>query len=320
MFKNLDSLNPLQSLSPESSSRFLNPPAIYSFFKRVKDLKESIQSQGWATCPPAQNPKLIIQMFFESSSRTRMSFEIAAHRLGHSFIHYQMDESTSHSKGESVKDSLKLASSYGADVVIYRVSEAECVKTLKEENGTCKFICAGAGTLYHPTQALLDTYTLYEYLRSHKRSLDSPSTGLLEGLKIVFIGDVLNSRVFYSHWELSQVLGYSVGQCTASFREVPGTSRFHDLEEAALWADVIVRLRDQKERGASLSPSQYILKSHVLDDNPLKLLMHPGPFLRGEDLEFNLPEHKQSLIWKQKENGLYVRLALLKSLWEEDVL
>ena len=311
MFKRLDSLNP----SCGSSHNFLNSQSIYSFFQSVRVLKKDIQSQGWKACPQVQDPKLIVQMFFEPSSRTRMSFEIAAHRLGHRFIHYQMDQSTSCFKGESIKDSLRLAQSYGADAVIYRTANSEFLEDLNADE-TCKYICAGAGTLYHPTQALLDAYTLYEHSYYEKSEDKNPS---LEGFNMVFVGDVLNSRVFYSHWELSQILGYSVGQCTDTFRDVSGTSRFHEIEEAISWADIVIRLRDQKERGASVSPSKYILKAHSFDRNPHKLLMHPGPFLRGEDFEPDLPEHKQSLIWKQKENGLYVRLALLQKLWDNEV-
>lgn len=289
MFKNLSSLNGFTKAN------------LLDFFSETYEFKKAINQKGWS---PFQSPdrKLVAQIFFEPSTRTRVSFEIAAQRLGLSFSHFQMDDSTSLAKGETIQDSLKVLEASKPDLIIFRSKSDEGLNQFFESTNI-PFVCAGLGSQYHPTQALLDMFTLYEIYKTD-----------ICKLKILYVGDTKASRVVGSHVELAKILGFQTFQCSDrhhSHSEIPNQA---DLETAISNADVIIRLRTQKERGSKLEGGEFkILERHLMGTQ--KLLMHPGPFLRGEDFETHLPEHKQSLIWKQKENGLYIRSMVYKKIW-----
>lgn len=274
-----------------------------SILRSSLELKKQVAEKGWG--PQAlDQPYLVFQVFFEPSTRTRVSFETAAQRLGARHSYFQMDGFTSMSKGESIADSLRVFEMNHPDLMIIRSGEHTDVSEFYQ-NTSIPVICAGYGELYHPTQALLDLMTIMEYKKSDTTS----------GLKLLFVGDVKHSRVAHSHLELASKLGYELGQCAqeSHWSEDPLWKKFLNLNEALEWADVVIRLRTQKERGAEeVSRSYMITQEHLLKHN--LPLMHPGPFLRNEDFEFHLAEHQNSLIWKQKENGHYVRAYLMKAL------
>lgn len=294
-FEMFNQLNTLRNLSKED---------IFVFFKEIKGLKNLVSRQGWETVSSDKpKNKLIAQVFFESSTRTRISFEFAAQRLNLKLSHFQMDDSTSLSKGETIEDSLKVVEALNPDLIIYRSKQSDGLEKFFSET-KIPFVCAGYGTDYHPSQALLDMYTLFEFYGEK-----------ISDLKMLFVGDTKFSRVVGSHLELSKILGYSIKQCSDDDHSRDTIENVRDLSKAVVTSDVIMRLRTQTERGSKKIDSRLMVKAAHL--NAEVLLMHPGPFIRGEDFEYELPEHPKSLIWKQKENGLYVRAMILKKIWSD---
>lgn len=289
------------SLSQESQT------TLESILSSSLSLKYTVKEKGWGTV--ALNKSFFVfQIFFEPSTRTRVSFETAAGRLGVTHSYFQMDGFTSMSKGEGVLDSLRVFEQNAADLFIIRSgTHPEVLKFF--ESCQKPMISAGYGELYHPTQALLDLITILE----HKKSLN--------GLNVLFVGDIKNSRVAGSHSIIAPKLGYNLGQCSEEKHWLTDAhwQKFTDLKQAMQWADVVIRLRTQKERGSESVSKDYMITRELLEKSNT-LLMHPGPFLRGEDFEEDLPEHKNSLIWQQKENGLYVRAYLIKQLLTGETL
>ncbi len=274
---------------------------ILNFINDTSDLKKSVLRHGWHS-QEFNSPKLVTQVFFESSTRTRVSFELAAHRLNLKFSHFQMDDSTSLAKGESILDSLKVFEALKPDLIIFRANSDKSLNQFMAQT-QIPYICAGLGHEFHPTQALLDLFTIKEVFNKDFTSLT-----------LLFVGDTRASRVVGSHLELAKLLGYKIIQCSDVNHSRSDITNIQDLSEAVTKAEVIIRLRTQKERGSELNDAAFKLNAEHLND-PKKFLMHPGPFLRGEDFTNDLPEHPQSLIWQQKENGLYIRAMLYKKIW-----
>ncbi len=289
MFEKLCSFNDLPSSD------------ILDFFESTEKLKNRVLTSGW-DAEQIKDPKLIVQIFFEASTRTRVSFELAAQRLNIKISHFQMDESTSLSKGESVLDSLRVFEALRPDLIIFRSKSNPDIDLFMNQT-KIPFVCAGLGQNFHPTQALLDAFTMKE--ATGKR---------FEDMAVLFVGDTGTSRVVGSHLELSKKLGYKVLQCSDKAHSSKAMENIESLDLAAEQADFIIKLRTQKERGShDLGASFKITSSHL--QNKKKFLMHPGPFLRPEEFESGLPESSQSLIWKQKENGLYIRAMIFKKIW-----
>ncbi|MCO5114274.1 MAG: hypothetical protein M9899_08865 [Bdellovibrionaceae bacterium] len=280
-----------------------SPSDLESILRSSLALKQQVAQKGWSSLALDQ-PYLVFQIFFEPSTRTRVSFETAAQRLGARHSYFQMDGFTSMSKGESIADSLKVFEMNHPDLLIIRSGEHIDVEQFYQ-NTSIPIICAGYGELYHPTQAFLDLVTIMEY----------KDTERVSGLKLLFVGDAKHSRVAHSHSVIAQKLGYELGQCAdpAHWSGESHWQKFSNLDEAMDWADVVIRLRTQKERGALDVSKDYMITQKLLEKHDVPL-MHPGPFLRNEDFEFGLAEHKNSLIWQQKENGHYVRAFLMKAL------
>ncbi len=172
------------------------------------------------------------------------------------------------------------------------------------------FISAGFGSESHPTQALLDYFTWTVDLDADVK-------------RVLIMGDLKHSRVARSHIRMSQIFGYEVGLLAAPGFELAGdevgsAKVFSDREEALTWAEVVMPLRTQKERHVDSSGTQKTfspLEGQELRDD--QAVMHPGPFMRGEDLEESLIKDKRSLIFKQKRNGVYCRAALLSCMLSE---
>lgn len=254
-------------------------------------------------------------MFYENSTRTRISFTLAASRLGMQVVNLDVPTS-SVAKGESMGDTLANLHAMGVGYFVIRHSTNGVVRSLANayDGASLHLINAGDGTHAHPSQALLDFMTILE----HKNDVS--------GLKIAIVGDVLHSRVANSWLELAQLMG--VGECVLIAPEPwqPQTLAFGkkvtSLEEGLSDADVIVCLRVQRERLLPFEQldlhtyrSQYALTTQSIRyAKHDAIVMHPGPVNRGVEMESEIMDGPQSVILQQVENGVYMRMALLEEL------
>lgn len=262
--------------------------------------------------------KNIITLFYESSTRTRVSFELAAKYLGATTTNISVATS-SVSKGETLIDTVKTIQAMGVDIVIMRHPMSGATSLLSK-NIDGKVINAGDGINEHPSQALLDLYTIQQ----HK--------GKIKGLNIVIAGDILHSRVARSNiWGMVK-LGANVivsGPSTVIPKGIKkmGVEVSHSIKEAIRDADVIMALRIQRERiSSSMFPSLREYQYYFgLDEEKLKLakpdtlIMHPGPVNRGVELTSNIIDGENSLIQEQITNGVAVRMALLYLMTREGI-
>ena len=259
---------------------------------------------------PVLRGKTVVNLFFEPSTRTRTSFELAAKRLSADIVNIAA-QTSSLSKGETVLDTVRNLEALRVDALVIRHAAAG-VPHFVARRTSASVINAGDGAHEHPTQALLDLFTIQE-----KR-------GRVEGLSISIIGDIAHSRVARSNiWGLTK-LGARVTVCGPPTLIPPsiealGVSVTHRLEEAIRQADVLMLLRIQHERQeVQLVPSlrEYRLR-YGLDRERLKqaksdvLIMHPGPVNRGVELDSSVADGPYSVILDQVTNGLAVRMAVL---------
>ncbi|HWR40323.1 MAG TPA: aspartate carbamoyltransferase catalytic subunit [Patescibacteria group bacterium] len=259
---------------------------------------------------PTLRGKSIVNLFFENSTRTRTSFELAGKYLGADVVNISASGS-SVSKGESLRDTLLTVEAMGVDIIVMR-HEAEGSAKFASEAVSPVIINAGDGAHEHPTQGLLDMFTI----RQHK--------GRLEDLKVAIIGDILHSRVARSNiWGLLK-MGAQVhlaGPQTLLPRDIAqvGVTVHKRVEDALEGADVVNVLRIQKERqqkGLFPSAREYArifgINAHRLTlAQPDALLMHPGPMNRGLEISPEVAYSGQSAIQEQVKNGLAIRMALL---------
>jgi aspartate carbamoyltransferase catalytic subunit len=267
---------------------------------------------------PTLRGRTIVSLFYESSTRTSSSFELAAKRLSADVISIKAAGSAV-DKGESLKDTIATLSAYAPEAMIVRSPYAGAAKLVSGWTSAA-VINAGDGKHEHPSQALLDTYTLLERLAGPdgKRRED------LDGKRIWIVGDVLHSRVARSCLLCFQMMGAEVTVCgppTLIPRGIEaefGCAVSYDLDELGE-ADVVYALRMQRERMAeSFVPSireyaaRYQIDSRRL--GPRQLLMHPGPVNRGVELSPEVIDGPASLITAQVESGLVVRMAILYEL------
>lgn len=259
---------------------------------------------------PALRGRTVINVFYEPSTRTRVSFELAAKYLSADCINISASAS-SVVKGESLKDTARTIEALGADVVVLRHPLAGAAHLLANTIAAA-VVNAGDGAHEHPTQALLDLFTVKE-----KR-------GSLKGIKVVIVGDILHSRVARSNIWGFRKMGAKVAVCgpaTLIPKDVErmGVSVHHSMEEALSGADVIMMLRIQLERQkAAFFPSLreysrlYCLTLERLSlARPDALIMHPGPVNRGVEISAGIAEHARSVINEQVTNGVAVRMAIL---------
>ncbi len=263
--------------------------------------------------------KNVVTLFYESSTRTRVSFELAAKYLGATTTNISVATS-SVSKGETLIDTVRTIQAMGVDIVIMRHPMTGAAKLLSE-NIEAKVINAGDGINEHPTQALLDLYTI----KKHK--------GKIKDLNIVIAGDILHSRVARSNiWGMTK-LGARVvvvGPTTIIPKEIKkmGVEVSSNMKQVIKNADVIMALRIQKERQKSpLFPSLREYQHYFgIDEEKLAmakpdvLLMHPGPVNRGVELTSDIMEGENSVIEEQVTNGVAVRMALLYLMTREGIL
>lgn len=262
---------------------------------------------------PALRGRTVINLFFEPSTRTRTSFEIAAKRLSADAVNVSVSTS-SVSKGETLSDTARNLEAMSPDCIVVRHSMAGAPQQLARL-GLSPIVNAGDGSHEHPTQALLDALTIREY------------KGRIDGLKVALVGDVLHSRVARSNIHLLTKLGATVciaGPCTmvpadfGAFVE-SGVRIEKRIDDAVDGADVVMVLRIQRERqDTAFFPSMreyavhYGLKRHHLERAaPDAIVMHPGPMNRGIEIASEVADGSSSLILDQVANGVAVRMAVL---------
>lgn len=259
---------------------------------------------------PTLRGKTIVNLFYESSTRTRISFELAEKRLSGNVVSFSA-QASSVSKGESLRDTLRNIEAMKIDMVVVR-HKSPGVPQFLTRNCAATIINAGDGQHEHPTQALLDMMTIREKL------------GTIAGLRVAIIGDILHSRVAASNiWGL-KTMGASVILCGPSTLLPHDMTEFDvesttDLSRALDGADVVMLLRLQMERqGAGLLPSlsEYrerwgVNRERLQLCKPKVTIMHPGPINRGIELSSDVADSEHSVILEQVTNGVAVRMAVL---------
>ena len=259
---------------------------------------------------PTLQGKTVVNLFFENSTRTRISFELAERRLSADVVNFAASTS-SVKKGESLLDTARNIEAMKVDIVVMRHSAAGAGHFLSRKC-TSRFVNAGDGAHEHPTQALLDMYTIRQKF------------GTLEGLNVCIIGDIAHSRVARSNIYGLQAMGANVAVCGPPSLfpydvEKLGVRTFTNLDEALRFADVINVLRIQLERdagGAFPSVREY---HNTFDITRRRLdavgkeitILHPGPINRGVEIESEVADGPEQLILPQVTNGVAVRMAVL---------
>lgn len=286
----------------------LNPEDIHLIFHWTKKFKEIINR------PIRKVPSLrditVANLFFENSTRTRLSFELAEKRLSADVINFAAS-SSSLSKGESLVDTIKNILAMKVDLVVLRHPEPGSAKFLSNHIDA-QIINAGDGTHEHPTQALLDAFSIQEKLND------------LRGKKILIVGDISHSRVAISNIYCLQKLGARVAVCgpqTLIPRNIYSLNVeiFDDIKKALEWADVANILRVQHERmDRSYFPSirEYQMRYGITMEKlqslkEIPLIMHPGPINRGVEISSDVADSKYSIILDQVQNGVAIRMSVL---------
>ncbi len=259
---------------------------------------------------PSLRDITIANIFFENSTRTKLSFELAQKRLSADVISFSAAQS-SVKKGETLIDTVNNILSMKVDMVVMRHSSPGAAYFLSQHVGA-SIVNAGDGAHEHPTQALLDTYTIREKL------------GDVAGKKVVIVGDILHSRVALSNIYALKMLGADVKVCgpktlMPKHIESLGVSVESDLRKALEWCDVANMLRVQNERmDVNYFPSvreyskQYGVNRTLLDSLSKEIvIMHPGPINRGVEITSDVADSKQSVILDQVENGVAIRMAVI---------
>ena len=287
----------------------LEKSQIKSIFQTADNFSELLQAPVKKT--PALRDITIANLFFENSTRTRVSFELAEKRLGADVVNFS-SSSSSVKKGETLIDTVKNILSMKVDMIVMRhPAPGACQFLAKHVNS--QIVNAGDGTHEHPTQALLDAFSI----RNH-------FNGNIEGKRVLIVGDIKHSRVALSNIYCLQALGAEVMVCGPAtlipkYIETLGVKVSHNLDEALKWADVANMLRIQLERQDSrFFPSlKEYSKLYGLDMDRLNkldkelLIMHPGPINRGVEISSEVADSDHSIILQQVENGVAIRMAVL---------
>lgn len=285
---NTNSLLRMRDLSKEEIYRILDDAQAFS-----------ISQQDW------QLPKqvLIANLFFENSTRTHQSFVSAELQLGAKVSDFHA-EASSLTKGETLYDTVKTMESAGFQALVIRHPDNEYYQQLT--NIQIPILNAGDGSGDHPTQCLLDLLTMRQEFQT------------LEGLHVLIVGDINHSRVAHSNYDALTMLGSTV-RYSGPKEWVNEQDIYMDFDEGIEWADVVMMLRIQKERGAhtDMSDDEY-LNTYGLNLNRYQrmkeraIIMHPAPVNRGVEIDDSLVECEKSRIFKQMQNGVLVRKAVLK--------
>lgn len=257
--------------------------------------------------------KLIVTLFFENSTRTRSSFEIAAKRLGAEVVNLEVQRSST-KKGETVEDTVANLNAMKPDALIIRHKVCGLPESLKKLVD-CPIINAGDGKNAHPTQALLDLFTIFEHFN-----------GAIDGKNIAIVGDILNSRVASSNLELLPRFGLNpILVAPTIFRVESKYKTVSDINSVIDDLDIIMSLRVQHERhNFDLLPEQledekqkyakdFCITKEIMGDRNI-LLMHPGPVNRNIDISDEMLNDPRCKVLEQVTNGVAVRMAILKKL------
>jgi aspartate carbamoyltransferase catalytic subunit len=265
---------------------------------------------------PTLRGRTVVNLFFEDSTRTRISFEAASKRLSADVINFSA-KGSSVSKGESLKDTAQTLQSMGADAVVIRHGSSGAPHLLATRNWIdAVVINAGDGTHEHPTQALLDAYTIRKHLRNNE--------GDLNGLKVAIVGDILHSRVARSNAILLKTLGATPIMVAPPTLLPVGIEKWngefsYDLDEVLPQVDAVMMLRVQQERmsDAYFPTTREYSRNFGLNAQRLKtmqkhaLVLHPGPMNRGMEITAEVADSTNSVVIEQVANGVSVRMAVL---------
>ena len=288
--------------------KYLNENDINLIFETANNFSEVINRKIKKV--PSLRDITIANLFFENSTRTKISFELAQKRLSADVVNFSSSFS-SISKGETLADTVNNILSMKVDMVVMRHPSPGASVFLSKNIDTC-IINAGDGCHEHPTQALLDSYTLVQNL------------GTLSGKKIVIVGDILHSRVALSNIFLFKKLGAEVKVCgpkslIPKYVEKLGVTYESSLESVLRWCDVASMLRIQNERmNQSFFPTtREYSRDFGLDSRKLKqidkeiIITHPGPINRGVELSSDIIDSGKTVILDQVENGVAIRMAVM---------
>ena len=289
--------------------RELTPPDIQLILDTATQFKEVLQRPVKKV--PTLRDVTIVNLFYENSTRTRMSFELAERRLSADVLNFAASSSSA-AKGETLLDTVNNILSMKVDVVVMRHSASGAPHFLAKHIPAA-IVNAGDGINEHPTQALLDAFSIREKI------------GSLEGKKIAILGDIMHSRVALSNIYLLKKMGAEVmvaGPPTLipKYMQQAFDIRVeYDLKKALQWCDVANVLRIQLERQNQVLFSSlreynlaYGVKKQLLDSLGKEIvIMHPGPINRGVEIDSDVADSKQSIILQQVENGVAVRMAVL---------
>ncbi len=286
-----------------TNTRDLSIEEVEAIFKRARELKTLHHDN-------TLHHKLIITIFFENSTRTRSSFEIAAKRLGANVVSLDVSKSST-SKGETLFDTAANLDAMEPDAIIVRHKDAGVPKILSKYVH-CPILNAGDGAHAHPSQALLDLFTIKE----HFDFTD------VKGKKIAIVGDIKNSRVANSNIELLTRFGLEVILVSPPhfMPPVTGLKKSHNIKEVIDDVDIIMSLRTQTERHTNQSYAS--LKDYAVDfcihkklvgDRNI-LLLHPGPVNRNIDIDDAMLSDPRCKVLTQVKNGLFIRMAILEKL------
>ncbi len=248
--------------------------------------------------------KTVANLFFEPSTRTHYSFDVAANKIGAKTINFNA-ETSSLKKGETLYDTAKTFESFGVDAIVIRHGDNEYYKNLVNIN--VPIISGGDGTGNHPTQSLLDLLTIYQEFNKFK------------DVNVTIIGDIKHSRVANTNIKVMQRLGMNVW-VSGPTDLVTNNGNYIDLDRALLESDVIMLLRVQHERHSSKhTTKEYnekfgLNKSRIIKMKEKAIILHPGPFNRGVELTDEIVECEKSRIWKQVANGVAIRQAILEEV------
>jgi aspartate carbamoyltransferase catalytic subunit len=258
-------------------------------------------------------PQTVAMVFSEPSTRTRMSFQMASYRLGLSPMTMDNMAVSSVSKGETFDDTIRNIAAMRPDILVVRYGVDHAADTVIQES-TIPVINGGIGAMEHPTQALLDAFTIRE------------CRGQVKGERVLIVGDVRHSRVANSNLILLKKLGAEIAYCapadmTPEDVRWQDSQSFSDINEACKWATVVMGLRIQKERhttskGIGLSVAEYRERYRVGSDqlagmNSGEILLHPGPVIRGVEFSDHVLRDPRCKVLDQVFNGVFVRASLM---------
>lgn len=285
---------------------------IDAILDKARDIKSEM-AKGRYSKKPLEG-RIIFSMFLENSTRTRTSFDMAVHRLGGAIIHWD-NNANSLKKGETLTDTIRCVSSYKPDGLIVRSSEFKAPYTFKALMN-CPIINAGDSYRAHPSQALLDTFTIEE------------QKARIDGLTIAICGDIAHSRVAACNIQLLHKKGAKlrlISPPALTMNRLPfeDIETFTDMDEGIRDCDVIMMLRNQKERmeASAIPDDDWYFRNYGLTQDRLAfakddvMVMHPAPMNRGVEIADDVADDPlKSFIFKQMENGLPVRMAILETL------